>query len=171
MDGNVKAFQEALQNWLHKNEMPEVQIDFCTDFAFDDETHTIYVGVQQYENVDEFYEEFLDINGCEWGNIPGPVLAFLHELGHANTLKHFNIEQLAFFQFAKKMIDQNDEKKAMFDYWEVPDEWAANDWAIHFINEHIDAVQELIAAYADAWNKLVEAVDVFSIAKSFEEVY
>lgn len=174
MDSTVKAFKEAIKDWLKKNNQPEVSIDFCTDFAFDDELNTLYIGVEEYAYMDACFQEYIAEHGCDWEGIPGPVLAFLHELGHAHTIKDFNFEQRAFCQFSKSLIDVRDdldEKEAIFAYWEVPDEWAANEWAIKFINENVDAVNDLVVAYATAWNDMVNAIDVFTIAKTFEEVY
>ena len=172
MDSTEKAFRDGIQNWLQKYNMPKINLDFSQDFAFDFKSDTLYIGVEAFEDVDEYFNEYLEKHGFEWENVPAPVLAFLHELGHANTIHDFNDSQIVFFDFCKQLANQqDDEKEAMFAYWDVPDEYAANRWLIDFSEENIDAMMELVQVYSEKWNDMVKTIDVSSIAISLQEVY
>lgn len=174
MENAVTEFKATIRAWLDKYQMPQFDIGFCEDdFCFDDDNKVLYFGTTHSPDIEEWFAEYLSENGCNWEGIQGPVLSFLHELGHANTMKEFNMQQLGFCLFTKNLIGQQDdldEKEASFAYWDVPDEWAANEWAINFINEHIDAVVEFTDILADVWEKLIASVDIHSITHHFAEL-
>ena len=48
----------------------------------------------------------------------------------------------------------------MIKYWEMPDEFAANIWAINYMNNHIEVVESLCQIYVDYWNEFIEERNV-----------
>ena len=159
MNQNVETFFSYLRGWLRKNNLWNVK-HFALDRGFgycELLNHTLYIGVEEEKpEIQQWFIEFLEENGLLWEEIPVPILAFLHEVGHSETLPYFNKEDNFAFYVNKMAFKGKWDRQTAFDYWSVPDEFAANTWLIEFVNNHIDAVIELINLYADNWNNLSE---------------
>lgn len=148
------SFESEVVQWLCDNGFSslgvELDSDFCystgedTDLNYVDEC-VINVGTDRFDEIDKWFEQFLYEYGLEWMDL-GRVLPFIHELGHYNTIYSFsNAERLAMY-YSKFDIfsDEDTTMEEMFKYWETPDEFAANVWAINFINENISEVERLV---------------------------
>lgn len=77
------------------------------------------------------------------------ILSFLHELGHHETLDEIEDADAAYSRNIKEHLTSSDEDCLI--YFNLPDELAATQWAVDYINEH----QEEVAAL---WNKLQPAI-------------
>lgn len=166
-------FKSALINWLCQNHMPNIDIDFKYDFGYvmDDELgiHKINIGVAANDNACCYFEQFLYEYGCEYCGIPYPILAFLHECGHVNTVSQFTDIELKFFELMKQFNDEEDEQIWFNEYWQVPDEFAANMWVVDFINNHIDIIENLCDTFINAWIELHKSVHtMFDLIKEEE---
>lgn len=158
-------FTTAISEWLHNNNFENINLSFDRDFGFDIEDKTIYLGTEDCGQVFSFYEDFLSNLGCGWTDLPEPMLAFLHELGHSQTIHTFSEEKLGCFCLIKVFINTYDEydqpiKDGLFAYWRVADELAACTWEAEFLNNHIEAVLMLIKIFQTYWNKLMEELNV-----------
>lgn len=161
----ITKFKTDLQNWLVKNGFEKIDFVWDEDFAYGIDSHEIHIGVQAFPEISEWFEEFL-VNevGCNYTDILDPVKCFLHELGHHETVYQFTNNELAWFNFFKTTDEEEAETKDfLWTYWRVKDEWAANKWAVDFINEHIDAVCDLIDIYCNDWNNITDEYDVFAL--------
>jgi len=160
----IEKFKADIQDWLVKNGFENIDLAWNDDYAYGIDSRTIYVGVQAFPEISEWFEEFLVENGCQYSDILDPVKCFLHELGHHETIYQFDNTQLSWFEFFKNFDDDSlDDKEFLWHYWQVKDEWAANKWAIDFINTNINAVCDLIDIYCDDWNDIVHQYDVFQL--------
>ena len=153
----MSEFEVRLRAWL-ENQGFDCDIMFDDDFGYDWFENKLHVGTVTYPTTGRWFEQFLCEYGLEWFGILDPVLALIHELGHYATHESYSEEELYLFQ-AIKMFgteDRMEEMNSMFKYWEVNDEFAANMWAIDYINWNIEVVQELIDIYFESW-KTVDA--------------
>lgn len=163
-------FKNALINWLCKNHMPNIDIGFDYDFGYavDDDLgiHMINIGVEANEDAGCYFEQFLYEYGCEYCGIPYPILCMLHECGHVNTINQFSDSELFLFDLTKQ-FDHGESKQEWFNrYWSIPDEFAANMWVVNFINNNIEAVEDLCNTFISAWIELHEHIDsMFDLVK------
>ena len=155
-----QEFLTAVKEWLSQNNFSNAEVDIKDDFFYDITTQTINIGIYQYEDADEWFEEFLVENGCNYVGILAPVLSFLHELGHYNTIDKFSEFELMFHYMLKEdpVKDEMDPKEWIFTYWCIPDEFAANEWEVKYINSHIEQVECLGEIFMTYWNEMVEEV-------------
>ena len=162
----ITKFKADLQDWLVKNGFEKLDFAWALDFGYGVDSHEIHIGVQAFPEISAWFEEFLIENGCLYEDIIDPVKCFLHELGHHMTNYKFTDEQLVICSWLKTYdegVEELNEKDFLYHYWQVPDEMSANMWAIDFINEHIDAVCDLIDIYCEDWNNIVNEYDVFEL--------
>ena len=155
----VEKFKTDLTNWVNKNGFEDVNLCLGEDFEcviFDDDSFGVQVGVQAYPEVSRYFEQFLYEYGLDYVGIYDPVLCFIHELGHSQTIQYFNAQEQLLCELAKQFNHSTNEQDWYNEYWEIPDEFAANIWAIKFINGHIEAVKELCDIYTNDWSAIFE---------------
>ena len=150
----MSNFEKAVRSWLKKNNI-DCNICFEDDFGYQIDNNTIHIGIMEYENVSHWYEQLLYEYGLDYVGILAPVLAFTHEIGHYMTINNFTKEELLICHLTKQFMNSEDEHDWFNKYWEVPDEFAANIWAINFINNNIEAVEELCNIYVNYWEEFV----------------
>ena len=159
----VDTFKSELMNWLRECGFNDVKnLDFAIDFAYNIPDHKIHIGVQRYPEVSEWFVEFLDEYGFMFEDVPEPVLCFLHELGHNQTIYNFSDETLQFLAF-RKNFTLSEGKEGMMAYWTLDDELAANKWLIDWTSNHIDEFFALCSIYSTCWNAMVDEVNVFDL--------
>lgn len=148
-------FEIKLHKWLKENNFT-CDVQFDDDFGYDMQKNILYIGMYGYPEVSRWFEQFLYEYGMEYTGIYDPVLCLLHELGHTRTIYNFSEKELQFFNFMKVMTEDErmENAEVMFQYWEMPDEFAANIWAINFINDYINKVAELCEIYRLYWNEV-----------------
>lgn len=165
----VNTFKSNMINWLCEIGLPNIEIDFEEDFgyAFDPDTgrHCINFGVVDYAETGKWFEQFCYEYGCDFVGIPAPVMSFLHECGHAFTLASFSDQELWLCEFSKAFNHGESDQEWLNKYWEIPDEFAANIWAINFINNHIEAVEELCSIYIKDWPAIFEEITIEELVK------
>lgn len=155
----IENFGNGVANWLYDNGFEDVSITFDQGFYYQIQEKTIAFGWKSYPQVAEWFEHYLFDLGLEYTDIYVPVLCFLHELGHHCTLSNFSNEELCHFAFLKEITGPDEGTRAdvedcMIAYWNISDERAANEWAVSFINENIDAVCDLMQVFSDFWNDI-----------------
>jgi len=156
-------FKSVLINWLCSQNMSNIDINFAEDFGYttDDDLgiHILNIGVIANNEGCNYFEQFLYEYGCEYLGIPYPILAFLHECGHINTLNQFSPSELYLYQITKQFSHDENPYEWYTNYWLLPDEFAANIWVINFINTHIDEVEQLCDIFIHEWIKLRATVN------------
>ena len=148
------SFISEVVQWLCDNGFSNLGVKMTSDFCYSTGEDTdfnriggcvINVGRDHFDEIDKWFEQFLYEYGLEWMDL-GRVLPFIHELGHHNTIYSFsNSERLAMY-YSKFRIFSNEDMtmEEMFEYWETPDEFAANIWAVNFTNKNISEVERLV---------------------------
>lgn len=166
-------FKNKIISWLRDNGCTNVEeIKLTREFTYCRIDKTINIGIVDQPTVGTWFEDFLLDNGCEYENIPYPLLAFLHEVGHSQTIENFNEEELTWCSLMKESpVDPEDKKYSVFKYWKIPDEWAANEWLINFVNQHITAVANLWTdIFIPLWEKMLDEDNVWEIVQEKGEV-
>lgn len=164
----VEKFKTDLANWFNKNGFEDIGLCFGEDFAYvilDNGEFGVQVGIQAYPEVGRYFEQFLYEYGLEYTGIYDPVLCLLHELGHNQTINYFDGNEQFLCELAKQFCHSENEHDWYNEYWETPDEFAANIWAINFINNHIEAVEELCDIYANDWPAIFEETTMEKLLK------
>ena len=144
----MSEFKSALSEWMHKIGV-DCDIKMDDEFAYNVTNNTLLIATEKNSEVECYLEQFFYEYGAEYVGYGFFVLGILHELGHYFTTPSFDIEELLLCKIKKMLVNGETMYKAACDYWEVPDEFAANMWAINFINHHTAAVDEL----ANIFNK------------------
>ena len=143
----MENFKARVREWLQKNDF-DCDIEMDTDFGYDWGANVVHIGTTQYPEVGRWYKKFMFKYGLAWSHVTDDVMCMIHELGHYSTIERFTDIELLMCQFVKsEMLDRMENPDTMFKYWEMKDEFAANCWAIDFINYNIEAVNELIEIF------------------------
>ena len=153
-----KIFIPKINDWLQRHGFEGVTADFDYDFRYTIDSHVISIGVIDYEEIGDWFIEFLTDNGYNFSFIPYPILSFLHELGHHHTIDNFSDEELQWLNIVKDLIPSDDEKEQFFTYWSFPDELAANKWLADYVSSNMDAVAELTAIFLTTWDDIIDGV-------------
>ena len=160
--GAAKQFQEELVKWLCKNNCSNTTIFFDSDFqyAIDNETNECAIGIGVFTSSEmlNWYKQFLYEYGGVQTSVLDIVLPFLHEVGHYFTFSNFDDFELMVFNMSKTMTCENDSHMTQEQYWLVPDEMAANVWAINFINTHPNAMEELNEIFFMYWEDMIAEI-------------
>jgi uncharacterized membrane protein YhdT len=143
----MNLLDKVLQEWLIKNNF-DVTIQFGNDFNYNIEDNIINYNYTIDEDFVSIYEDFLNELGLQY-NISYFLMAFLHELGHEQTIdlmddsdwfeyKAINFKilftNLDYFEKTKIYINSTIEKEA-------------TSWAVNYANNHFEELNEL-------WNRI-----------------
>jgi len=119
-------------------------------YYYDDETMTYKLG---YEVEDEWFNEFLAERfgyKCR-GTAESFVLSILHEIGHHKANDEIEGALLDFCTAEKERIDEEmqdaDEeysKVLEWQYFNLPDEIMASQWAVNYAKEHPRKVKKMM---------------------------
>ena len=152
----MNELEKAITKWFKDYGFDDVAIESCDRYSYDLVDHVIHVDDEEYDDeLFVWFEQFMYEYGMKMKDIPGPVLAFLHELGHYATIDQFSEFNLIACQLTK--FEYGHTYEDMCEYWCVPDEFAACMWALDFINSYPEAVIDLIYAWIYPSNSLMEA--------------
>ena len=140
-------FEEKINEWMIRNGFGDLEVIDDDEFMFEIDSKIIYFGVVS-NSEGRWFEQFLHEYGLKYSGIPDEILALMHEIGHSRTIDYFDQTDLDEDYAAKNVIFFMDSScEQMHTYWNLPMEFAANMWAVDFINNHIDAINELCAIY------------------------
>ena len=139
----MSNFESALTKWLRKNGI-DCGIEISDKFAYNMEKNTFLIPVERNKEVGLLCEQFFYEYGADYVGYGFFVLGLLHEIGHYFTVSCFDEIDLLLCKMNKEFFLGGESiYERAFNYWEVPDEFSANVWAINFINYHTAAVDEL----------------------------
>ena len=128
--------QFVLQKWLDDHSFEEIKVEFDTEFEYRILEDIITITPTISYNYEEFLRFALS-RGLELN--PGPwVLAFLHEVGHAQTLLEDWLDEWIEDYFETR------DRLQLAAYMEHPIELAATDWAIDYINNNKEEIIQLV---------------------------
>ena len=145
----LKTFEYQLVKWLIDNNITNIDVNLGIRFDYYNNTHIIECSPFIQEKVNKELMRFFYEYGCKH-NISFFTMAFLHEVGHALTLSSFTEKEykdlMDTIEMANEAVKLNPKEKEYFNfdwYWHMPHEFAANIWAINFINNHFDKIYAL----------------------------
>lgn len=145
----IESFEYQLVKWLINNDITNIDVNLGVDFCYYKDTHIINYSLFLRETCDREFRRFFYEYGCKH-SVSVFTISFLHEVGHAMTLAVFTDEEcnnlIDLVESAQEAIHLNPNVEEYFNldwYWHMPHEFAANIWAINFINNHFDKVCEL----------------------------
>lgn len=158
----AKKFLDVLLSWLARNGVDDIALGIDNESCFDMREEKIVLGVMNLYDVESWTEEYWEELGMDWVNLHPMVLRFLHELGHWFTLGQFSPDELMLYNLSKPVIDldADDAHEKMIEYWKMPDEAAATQWAINFICDRDNEYQvgELHDIFTIFWDDVVNEV-------------
>lgn len=137
------------------NELHEVISDFLapydvtcylgTDFSYYWVSETIEYTVLVSERQDALFQNFVD---TRYPDIHAPIFlwSLLHELGHHETDDYFTEEAHIIFDEYKATL-RPELDKDVIEYYNIPDEATATNWAYLFLRDNTEKVSEF-------WNKI-----------------
>lgn len=105
-----------------------------TDFAYLYEKQVVvWTPIVSAQN-DLDFQNFFESLGC---NVKCDVFLYsiLHEIGHSQTLDLVNEEDYAY------SLDRKAEPISNYEYFRLPDEIIATQWAVDFLNENTEKVR------------------------------
>ena len=135
----------AFNHWLKKHGFSARIYGADTDFFWyhnDTISYSFFFGEASLNNWNLLLEEL----GCNY-DIDPFYSAFLHELGHSNTYRTFPTTIIRECERKHREICRNPNAcvpNPEYAYTHLPVEYEATRWAVNFINEHPDAVLELV---------------------------
>lgn len=129
MEKDFTYFANKLENWAHGIGFNNVNVQLGDYSEYDREKCLITIGMAAQNETMRLYKGFLEERYGIEGLAPCPqqFLSFLHELGHVATLPRFEEMELLCFEWLKGGAE------SYRAYWSIPDEEAANEWAVEFL--------------------------------------
>lgn len=165
----LESFEYQLTKWLIDNDITNINVELGVDFGYYKNAHIIEYSLFTKEESDREFERFFHEYGCEH-MVSVFTMSFLHEVGHAMTLAAFTDEEyedlMDTLESAQEAVRLNPKEKERFNldwYWHMPHEFAANIWAINFINNHFDSIWELEKIVDNCLDKIYADEDIIKV--------
>ena len=143
--GKIAKFNRELAEWFGAHGVPWVNFVEGTEFQFYHELNNIvqWGFFEQQETMEQHFTQFFHEYGCVWTDNTF-ILSLLHEVGHYFTLSNFSKEEREQIEIEKEKIDtERNTIDRNYRYFELPTEFSASWWAIQFINNHLDWMEDL----------------------------
>ena len=144
-----EIINEAMNSWLEKNGFETRIYGLDMDFSWEIGADLIRYSLVTIDFSDRAFMEYAYELGLIY-EIDAFWLSFLHELGHAETWHLVDEEDM---DVPESITNCND-------YFRLPRETMATEWAVRFINEHSDLVADLSRIVRPAICKFFEMNDI-----------
>lgn len=112
---------------------------------FDPNENEVTVPRAYDSDYDSAFMKFLRSIGLT-SDFDAVTLSILHELGHAQTMDLFTARKLTWCAAQKAIlagISDGPDEDYLFNYWNIEDELAANNWLVLYTKSFPNKVQEL----------------------------
>ena len=145
IEDGYNAISRELESWLLDNGFEEVKVGFGSDFSYYLAKSYIQYSLMVPSNTTEDFERVLADLGCKI-KVDQFYSSFLHELGHHETYELLEDDEIDFSESEKNRIraTMESDHEVNMTYYYLPDEIIATQWAVDFMNEHTDAVIDMI---------------------------
>ncbi len=137
---NTELLSKTIKKFFN-NEGFEVDVEYNSDFAYEYATSTIYYSFLIPDKSGEYLMEFAKEHGLLY-DCGSFVLSLFHELGHHETLDLLDEQEEEKSLRIKKKLTSS--KEDNFIYFNLPDEFAATEWAIDYINSNKQKIKSLL---------------------------
>lgn len=141
--GIVHNFNKALSLWFNSHDIPNLEFVEGEDFCFYVSENTVQWGMFDTPKVDNHFQQFFYEYGLKSEYNHPFFISLIHEVGHAMTMPAFSREEKDNDIAAKENNKSESSIETDYWYWELPTEFAANMWAINWINNNSVLAQEL----------------------------
>lgn len=141
--GLVHDFNKELSLWFNAHGITNLEFVEGEDFCYYHNQHVVQWGMLQTPRVDANFRQFFYEYGLEYDDVHIFFLSLLHEVGHYMTLHYFSEEAKESDKVAKENRLSDSTIDTDYWYWELPTEFAANMWAINWMNENQELMAEL----------------------------
>ena len=157
--GIVNDFNKELSRWFNKHGVPCLRFVEGEDFCYYHNLHIAQWGCFVQPNVDNYLKQFFYEYGLR-ADVHIFVISLIHEVGHYMTLHYFEQSKFDADIAAKNIRAGEHGIETNYWYWELPTEFAANMWAIDWMNEHPQEAEELGALCEEWMVKIFDDTDV-----------
>ena len=140
--GPISQFNKTLSLWFNAHGISNLEFEEEAEFYYTPTSHKVYYALLDSPTVDNYFQQFAYEYGAEYDCHPF-VFSLLHEVGHYMTLHYFTEEEKEKDKAAKVQNRGKTGIDAHYDYWELPTEFAANMWAINWLNTHYEELCDL----------------------------
>jgi len=141
-----KKTVKAINKWLRRNGFgAECVFVKGDELAYDPNDDTILIAKHYNDEPDTLFMKCLRDLGLT-GDFDATTLSILHELGHSQTspmLSRKEWEKCAWEKFVLSATTDPTSDESRFKYWEIADEYAANNWAVMFVRCFPKKVEKL----------------------------
>lgn len=129
-----------------------------TDFAYYYTDNIVEYTLVVSARMDRMFREFAETLGLIH-KVDVFLLSLLHEVGHHETYDELDDADITYSADIKATLTTND--CDVETYFNLPDEYAATEWAVNYINTHT-------AEVASLWQELQPAILQFYIDNNIE---
>ena len=141
----VDTFNRVLSIWFAKHGITNLHFVEGEEFCYYPEEKAVQWGMLLNDEQENMFAQFMYEYGLKREVNPF-VISLLHEVGHYMTLHQFGDETVMWDTAQKQIISGSDLPATIsthYHYWELDTEFAANMWAIEWIENHPIEFQEL----------------------------
>lgn len=129
---------QVCQDYCDKNYI-DVDVEFAEDFCYYVGANTVGITIMVDERANYFMKNAFDMGlKYDCGDF---ILSFFHEIGHHYTENWITKKENKKCKKQKKHLDGSIEKDN-YTYFKIYDEILATDWAIDYINENIESIND-----------------------------
>ena len=139
---------QALSSWLEKYGFDTVVEGVEESFGYYYSRDSIVYALSIRESAIKSWGLLMEEMDCPF-IINQFYTSFLHELGHAQTLDLLSEEEEQFSNDEEIRLSQLDDLlQADYEYYHLPREIIATEWAINFMRENKEAIHDLVVTTA-----------------------
>ena len=144
----MKELNQALNSWLEKYGFDTVAEGIEPSFGYYYNRNSIVYTLSIRESAIKSWNLLMEEMNCPFV-INQFYTSFLHELGHAQTLDLLTEEEEQFSENEEIRLSQLDDiVQADYEYYHLPREIIATEWAMNFMRENENAIKELVETTA-----------------------
>ena len=144
----MKELNQALNSWLEKYGFDTVVEGMEPSFGYYYNRDSIVYTLSMRESAIKSWSLLMEEMDCPFV-INQFYTSFLHELGHAQTLDLLTEEEEQFSKNEEIRLSQLDDiVQADYEYYHLPREIIATEWAMNFMRENENAIKELVETTA-----------------------
>lgn len=160
----VNNFNRALSIWFAEHGITNLLFVEGEEFCYYPEAHAVQWGMLLNDEQENMYTQFMYEYGLEREVNPF-LISLLHEVGHYMTIHRLDSETVLWERVEKHVIANSNLPvtiNTLYHYWELSTEFAANMWAIEWINSHPIELLELHKLCEEYCNKIFSNNDILA---------
>lgn len=157
--GVISEFNKELSLWFNAHGITNLEFVEGEEFCYYPNEKVVQYGLLDDPDNDIYFQQFFMEYGIEY-TCHTFVLSLLHEVGHYMTLHYFKDEDREQDKAAKESHASDKTIETNYWYWELPTEFAANMWALEWINNNIEDLRALHELCSKGLDSIYDDADV-----------